>query len=186
MGGQAVRRVRHDALHFLLGLTHADPANRVARKIQLHQGFERLLPQVFKHAALHNAKQRVRVLKRCKRGHAAARPAFAEFHRGACLSLSGDVPGGVVRRAFVKLHDDVAVENRLDLHRDFRRQKQLVAVDGRRKLHAFFTDFAAFAIGAAQRPDLKAAAVGQYRFGPRLKAVQSAELFQHIQAGPHP
>ena len=120
VGGQAVRRMRHDALHFFLGLAHAHAANRIAGQVQLDQSVERFLPQIFKHTALHDAEQCVRVLKFLKLGHAAAGPALAEFHRRARFSLGGDMACRVIRRTFIKLHDDVAVQQRLDLHRDFR------------------------------------------------------------------
>lgn len=53
---QAVRGVRHDLQHFVFGLAHADTADGVARKVHGHQGIERLLAQMGKHAALHDAK----------------------------------------------------------------------------------------------------------------------------------
>jgi hypothetical protein len=46
----------------------------------------------------------------------------------------------VVGRAFVKLHDDVAVQRGLDLHRDLGRQEQLVAVDRAGEFDTFFAE----------------------------------------------
>jgi len=77
---QSVRRVRHDALHFFLGLADADAANGVTGQIELDQRVQRLLPQVLEHAALHDAKQRIRVFEPAKFGNATAGPAQAELH----------------------------------------------------------------------------------------------------------
>ena len=111
-----------------------------------------------------------------------ARPAQAQLHRGARLALGRDVALGLVRRAFVELHDDVAVEHALDLHAHLGREEELVAVDGRGELDALFADLAHL----AERPDLEAAAVGEDRPRPALEAVQAAELAQHVEPRAQP
>ena len=118
---QLVRRVRHDAQHFVFRLAHADATDGVTGEIHRHQLLQRFLAQVLKHAALDNAEQRVRVLQLGELRLAALGPAQAEFHRTACFRLGGELALGLgfdrnVGRAFVKLHDDVTVEHSLDLH----------------------------------------------------------------------
>ena len=78
--------------------------------------------------------------------------------------------------------DDVRVQDGLDLHADLGRHEQLVTVHRAGKGHAFFGDLAHL----AQRPDLKAARVGQYRFVPLLELVQTAKAFHDVQPGAHP
>jgi hypothetical protein len=104
--------VRHDLQHLVLGLAHAHAAHGVAGEVHLHQLVERLLAQVLEHAALHDAEQRVGVLQFRELGLAALGPAQRELHRRAGLAFGGEVALGVIRRAFVELHDDVAVERR--------------------------------------------------------------------------
>ena len=113
---------------------------------------------------------------------AALRPAPAQLHRETRFGLGRDVALGVVGRALVELHHDVAVEQRLDLHRDFGREEQLVAVHGRGELHALLADLAHL----AQAPHLEAAGVGEDGLVPALEAVQAAELLEHVEPRPHP
>ena len=70
------------------------------------------------------------------------RPTQTHFHRLRGLRFGGQFAVGLVGRAFVELHDDVAVESGLNLHAHLRRHEQFVAVHGRRKVHAFFRDLA--------------------------------------------
>jgi hypothetical protein len=91
-------------------------------------------------------------------------------------------PFGLVGRALVELHDDVAVQDGLDLHADLGREEQLVAVDRAGELDAFLADLAHL----AQAPDLKAAGVGQDGFVPALEAVQAAKALHHVQPRAHP
>ena len=140
--GQTVRRVGGEALHVFLGLAHADPAHGVAGEIHFHQLFERFLPQVFEHAALHDAEERIGVLQAGKFDLAASRPAQAQFHAGACLAFGGDVAFGFVGRALVELHHDVGVQHGLDLHAGLGREKEPVAVYRAGEFHAFLADFA--------------------------------------------
>ena len=183
---QPVRGVRHDAQHLVLGLAHADAANRVARQVERGQRFDRLLAQVLKHAALDDAEQRVAVFQPVELGDTAPGPAQAQLHRRPGLRLGGQHPFALVRRALVELHHDVAVEQGLHLHADLGRQEQLVAVDRRREAHTLLADLAPTAIAAAQAPDLKTAAVGQDRLLPAFEAVQSLELRDHVQTWAQP
>ena len=174
--------MRHDLQHEVFGLAHAHAAYGVTRKVKLHQGIQRFLAQVFKHTALHDAKQRVGVFQPRKLVFGAHRPAATHLHRLAGLGLGGQVALGLVRRAFVKLHHDVGVQNRLNLHADFGRHEQLVAVHGAGKGHAFFGDLAHL----AQRPNLKTARVGQDGLVPFFKLVQAAKALHHVQPRAHP
>jgi hypothetical protein len=126
--------------------------------------------------------KRVGVLQPREFGLAAPRPAQAQRHGRARLGLGRDVAVGVVGRAFVELHDDVAVEDGLDLHRDLGREEELVAVDRRGEPHAFLADLA----HRAQRPDLEAARIGEDGLVPLLELMQAAEAGHHVQAGAHP
>ena len=107
---------------------------------------------------------------------ASTRPAQTHFHRLRGLRFGGQFAVGLVGRAFVELHGDVAVERGLNLHTHFGRHKQFVTVDGRGKVHAFFRDFA----HCAQTPHLKTTAVSQDGFVPLLEAVQAAKALHHI------
>jgi hypothetical protein len=100
----------------------------------------------------------------------------------AASSAGGRAAVDLVGRAFVELHHDVRVQRALDLHRDFRRQEQLAAVDRRGELDALFRDLA----HRAQRKHLEAAGVGQDRLVPAHEAVQAAELVQHFGARAQP
>ena len=180
--GQTVRCVRHDAQHFVFGFAHTHAAHGIAGKIHIHQCIERLLAQAFIHTALHNAKQSVRVFQTRKLCLAAFGPTQTHLHRRARFGLRGEVTFGFVRRAFIELHHDVAVQGGLNLHAHLRRHEQLVAIHRRRKGHPFFCDLA----HRTQRPHLKTTTVGQDRFVPTLKAMQAAKALHHIQAGAHP
>ena len=104
------------------------------------------------------------------------RPTQTHFHRLRGLRFGGQFAVGLVGRAFVELHDDVAVESGLNLHAHFGRHEQFVAVHRRSEVHTFFGDFA----HRSQTPHLKTAAVGEDRFVPLLKAVQPAKALHHI------
>ena len=113
---------------------------------------------------------------------AAFGPAAREFHRAARFALGGDVAFAFVGRALVKLHDDVGVQNGLNLNRDLGRHKEFVAIHGGRKLHAFFADFAHI----PQRPNLKTARIGEDGLVPGFKLVQAAKLLHDVQPWAHP
>ena len=134
------------------------------------------MPQAFKHAALHDAKQGVGIVQASKFVLAATRPTQTHFHRLRGLRFGGQFAVGLVGRAFVELHDDIAVERGLNLHAHFRRHEQFVAVHRRSEVHTLFRDFA----HRSQTPHLKTAAVGEDRFVPLLKAVQPAKALHHI------
>ena len=75
------------------------------------------------------------------------------------------------RHAFVELHADVGVEQRLDLQRPLRRQPVGRSVDVRLERDAVLVELTEF----RQRHHLEAAAVGQDRSIPTCKFVQAAE-----------
>jgi hypothetical protein len=173
---------RQDALHLGLGLAHRQAADGVARQVQLGQAGQRCVAQVREHAALHDAEQRIRVLEPAELRDAALGPAQAQLHRLLGLALGRQHTLALVGRAFVELHDDVGIEDRLDLHADLGGQEELVAVHRRRELDALLADLA----HGAQAPDLEAPRVGQDGLVPALEAVQAAELRHHVQARSHP
>ena len=113
---------------------------------------------------------------------AAPRPAQAHLHRCIRFGLGGQLAFGFIRRAFVQLHDDVAIQHGLNLHTHLGRHEQLVSVHRRREMHALLGDFA----HRAQRPHLKATAVGQYRFVPFLKPMQAAKALHDLLPRSHP
>jgi queuine tRNA-ribosyltransferase len=76
-----------------------------------------------------DAEERVGVFQPREFLLATQRPAAAQLHREAGLVFGRDVALRVVGRALVELHHDVAIEQRLDLHRNLGREKQLVAID---------------------------------------------------------
>jgi hypothetical protein len=113
-----------DAQHVFLRLADRQAADRIAVEVHAGQFARGLVAQVLEHAALHDAIQRVGIAgMRCL---GALGPAQAHPHRIGGLAL-----GGGVGRAFVKDHHDVGIQRALDLHRNFGRQEQLVAVDRR-------------------------------------------------------
>ena len=168
--------MRHDAQHFVFGLADTHAADGVTRKIHSDELFQGGLAKVLEHTALHDAKQGVGIVQARKLILAATRPTQTHFHRLGGLRFGGQFAVGLVGRAFVELHGDVAVERGLNLHAHFGRHEQFVAVDRRCKVHAFFGDLA----HRTQTPHLKTAAVSKNRFMPLLKAVQPAKALHHI------
>ena len=107
MLGQPVRRVRHDAAHQVFGFAHAHPADGITGKLHAHERFERFLPQVFEHSALHDAEQGIGIAQSFEFGAAAFGPAQTHGHTLAGLLLGGEPPIGLVGRALIELHHDV-------------------------------------------------------------------------------
>ena len=142
VGRQLGANVLQHAHHVVFGLAHAQASHGNAGEVQGFQACQRFVAQAFKHAALHDAEQRVGVIQTRKFFFATLSPAQAQLHRHASLFVGSDFTFHLIRRAFVKLHGDVAVQNGLNLHRHFRCEKQFVAVDWRGKAHAFFADLA--------------------------------------------
>ena len=89
---------------------------------------------------------------------------------------------GRIRRALVKDHGDVAVERGLDLHRHLGGKHQPIAVERTCEPDALLADLAE----RAERPDLKAAGVGEDGAVPAHKAMQTAETLNHLGAGAQP
>jgi hypothetical protein len=174
--------VGHDLQHLVLGLAHGDAAHGVAGEVHLDQRLQRFLAQIGVHAALHDAEQGVGVAQALELLLGALGPAAAHLHGLARFGLGGLLAVGLVGRALVELHDDVRIQDRLDLHADLGRHEELVAVDGALEVHASFGDLA----HGAQRPDLETARVGQDGLVPLLEAVQTAEGLHDVQARAHP
>ena len=84
--------------------------------------------------------------------------------------------------AFVKEHRDVGAEDALDLHAFFRRQHHGVAIEVILEAHAFLGDLAQF----GERPDLKAAGVGEHGAIPSRESVKAAEFFDDLSARSEP
>ena len=166
--GELPRDFVKNAKHLFLGFSHGKTAQGVPVKADLLEALERLLAQVREHAALHDAEERIGVLKPVKLILRALRPAQAHAHRGAGFRLRSRTVADFVGRAFVKLHHDVGIERVLNLHRDLGRKEELVAVDGARELHAFFGDLAQL----TETEDLKAARVRENRLIPLHEAVK--------------
>ena len=98
------------------------------------------------------------------------------------MRFGGQFAIGLVRRAFIELHGDVAVERGLNLHAHLWRHEQFVAVNRRGEMHTLFGDLA----HRTQTPHLKTATVGQDGFVPLFEAMQTAKALHYIQAGSHP
>src|SRR5882757_3216228 len=126
-----------DAQPLLLGLAHSEPPYRQTREVESHQGLERCKPQGAMHAALDDPEQPARWLA-ASRGFsivmsvAPGGPAHGALHRFAGLAL-----GGGVRRAVVQRHCDVRAQLELHVHRVFRREPHVGAVDWGAEAHPF-------------------------------------------------
>ena len=156
----------------MLRLADRQPADRIAIEPDIDQAARRTLAQGRVHTALHNAEQCCVIAFVGLLG--AHRPAQRQLHRALRY-----VFGGRIRRAFVEDHHDVRIQHALDAHALLGRQKDLGAIDRRRKLDAFLGDLAAM----RQRKHLKPTRIGEDRLVPADKAVQPAEAFNHLKAG---
>ena len=166
-----------DAHHVFLRLADRQAANGHAVETDLVQSGQRLVAQVFVHAALDDAEQRVAVFQLVVFVPRAARPAHRQAHR-----LRRFVAGRRVGRAFVENHHDVGIQHVLDLHRDFRRQEKLGAVVRRAELDAFFGDLAQ----RTEREDLETAGVGEDGLVPLHEVMQAVVRLDHVQSRPQP
>ena len=169
--------MRQNAHHVFFRLADREAANGEAVEVDVFQTGQGFLAQGFVHAALNNPEQGVGIFQAVVLIARTACPAQRQAHR-----FGGGFVIGRVGRAFVKDHDDVAVQILLDLHGDFRSQEQLGAIDGRCKLDAFFGDLAQI----AQRKHLKAAGISKNWFVPVHELVQTTELFNHFHAWAKP
>ena len=61
-----MRRVRHDAQHFVFGFAYAHATYGVAGEVHGDELFQGCLAQAFKHAALHDSKQGVGIIQTSK------------------------------------------------------------------------------------------------------------------------
>ena len=99
-------------IHLGFGFADRETADGIAREIQPHQEFGRLLAQVGEDAALHDAEQRL--VGACFGAQAAFCPGMGALHGSLAV-----IP--VVRRsAFVKSHDDIGAQVFLDVRSTFR------------------------------------------------------------------
>lgn len=109
--GQTMWGVGHDVAHQFFGFTHGDAAHGITWEVHLNKRGQRFFAQVFEHAALHDAKQRIGVLQPLKLRFGSRRPAQAHFHGFTRLGLGRYRTRAAlalpIRRAFVELHDDV-------------------------------------------------------------------------------
>src|SRR5574343_272230 len=177
VGRHAGRDVVEDARHVLLRFADRQAANGHAVETDVVEASQRFVAQVFIHAALDDAEQRVAVFQLVVFVARALRPAHAQAHRfGRFLARRR------VGRAFVEDHDDVRVQDFLDLHRDFRRQEKLGAVVRRAELDTFLGDLAQ----GAQREYLEAARVGQDWLVPVHETVQALVRLNALQPRPQP
>ena len=103
--------------------------------------------------------------------HAPPGPAHGHLHR-----FPRRLARARIVRALVEHHHDVAAERQLHIHRRFRREQVLVAVEVRTKHHALFLQLPQL----AQRPHLEAARIGQNRPRPRHEAVQPAVALHQL------
>ncbi len=174
--------MRQDAHHVFLGLAYRQPADRVAVKADVLQSGQGFVAQRLVHAALHDAKERVRVAQAVEFVARAAGPAQRHAHRAGRLFDGGGAAVDFIGRALVEHHDDVGVERTLDAHRFFRREEQARAVDGRGELDAFLGDLA----HALQAEHLEAARIGQDGLVPLHEAMQAAMLFHDFGARAQP
>ncbi len=61
IGRKPRRRVGDQSRHVFLRLAHREAADGVAREAERHEARERLVAQVFIHAALHDPEERIRI-----------------------------------------------------------------------------------------------------------------------------
>ena len=170
---QKRRRVLEHLVHELLRLADREAAYRVARQVHRRRLAGAPLAQVFVHTALHDAEEAL--VRGRHRLLATLEPADRALRR-----LLRVVVVGRIRHTFIERHDDVRAECHLDLHRDFRREELLRAVDVRAERHALLCDLAQI----AEAEDLKPAAVRQDRAVPVHELVQAAGLADEIHARP--
>ena len=172
-----LRHIGHHGLqhlvHHAFRLADAEAADAEAGEIHAGDRLRALDAKVAKHAALHDAKQRL-ILARV-RVLAALRPAVRALHR-----VDRVFPVGRIRRALVKAHRDIRAEALLHVHDRFRRKEVLAAVDMGAEHHAVFLNI----VDLRKRKHLKSAAVGQNRAIPVHEFVQAACLLHELVPGP--
>ncbi len=174
VGGQLWGDLGQYPEHGLLRLAHRETTDRVAIKADGLQPSRRSGTQFRIVATLHDAEQRaVRLV--AEGILAPLRPAQRQLHRPLhFLAL------GRQRDALIELHDDVAVEQRLDLDRALRRQLIGRPVDMRAEGDALLGELAQL----GQRHHLEAAAVGQDRPLPVHEIMQPAQRRHLLGARP--
>ena len=176
------RHVRNEPFEhceaLLLGLSHRQPADREPGPRQAQQCLQRGEPQRQVHTALDDTEQAPRgrlPIGAVVMSVAAHRPAHRALHRGARFGL-----GGGIGRAVIERHRDVRAQRELHVHRVFRIELHLAAVDRRAKAHALLAD----PPQAAQAEHLESAGVGEQCLPPVHEAVQPAVSADDRGAGP--
>ena len=166
--GHLVHDSIHDGKHLFFRFTNRQATQGVTVETDFLQARKRLFAQFREHAALNDAEKRVGIFEAIEFLTAAPGPTKRQTHRIGRFLFGRGTIADHVRRAFVKLHHDVGIQNLLNLHRDFRRQKELVAIDGRSKAHAFLRNLAQL----TKAKHLETARVGQNRAIPVHEAMQ--------------
>jgi len=167
------RRMAQDALHICLGFSYRQTADSIAVESDVLQPAERFVTQVFVHASLHDAEQRVGIP--FMRAPAALRPAQRQAHGFGCRLLIGGKG-----RALVENHGHVGIQRALYAHGFLRAEKTRIPVDRRAKTDALLADLAHL----AQAEHLKTAGIGENRLVPTHEPMQSTVRANDVQAGP--
>ena len=147
----------------------------IAIETNILQDAQRLVPQVFMHAALNDSEQRIAIA--IMGVLTALRPTQRKPHRRGRVAL---VRG--IRCAFVENHDNIGIERALNTHRFFRRQEADVPVYRRTKPDPFLADLAQL----TQTENLESAGVGENRPIPAHEAMQSTMRCNDVEARSEP
>ena len=163
--------------HIRLRLAHREAAERVARQVEPRERLRAFPAQKRVGAPLNDAEQCppfARLHQPLEGGLRALRPAQREPHRARDLLVWRRQPD-----AFVELHDDVAIEQVLDLDRALGREFVLRAVDMALECHALFGELAQ----RGEAHHLKPARIREDRVRPARHLVQPAKLGDPLRAG---
>ena len=168
--------------HFGFGLPDRDSANGVAVQIEVDEFPGGLLAEIGIDASLDNAEVELSAV--AAGGLVGFNPVLATFSpaSGEAGGLLGILALAGVGRAFVEEHGDVGAKNGLDLHALLGAEHHAGAVEMALKLDALFGDFSDF----GQRPNLKAAGVGEQGPVPGGEGMEAAEFFDHLGTGAKP
>ena len=161
--------------HHVLRLTDRESADRVTGKSDFYERARRLLPQLRQDPALHNAEQRAAGGGSLEGALASLGPAQRKQHRALNLGV-----GGGQLHAFVELHDDIGIEQPLDLNGALRGELKHRSVEVGAERDAALLDLAQ----VGERHDLEAPGVGQDGMRPAHELVQAAERRDPFRAGP--
>ena len=171
--GQKLCRIGEDLLHQLMRLADTQPADGIARQIELRYGGGMPCAQVAVHPALHDAEKPLPLRAR-HRIAAADEPALCALRRGLRIVMIGGI-----RNALVERHDDIRAERALHLHRHLGREEFLRPVNMRAKRRPLLGDLTQI----AEAEHLKSSAVREDRTVPVHEAMQSARLPHEFHSG---